>query len=84
MVKNKDLVMTADGREVERHRVAKGLKPGYAWNPLKKFPRNVKCFCGSGKKFKNCCLSKLRDIVDTKTAREIKKGMDDYLVKENA
>lgn len=24
----------------------------------KKLPRNEKCFCGSGKKFKKCCIDK--------------------------
>lgn len=29
---------------------------GSAWNPLQKYPRNEPCYCGSGKKFKKCCL----------------------------
>jgi len=34
-----------------------GLKPGYQFNPVIKFPRNAKCpLCNSGKKFKKCCL----------------------------
>lgn len=31
-------------------------KPGHVWNPLRSLPRNGKCVCGSGKKFKKCCL----------------------------
>lgn len=31
-------------------------KPGHAWNPLKQYPRNEKCFCGSSEKAKKCCL----------------------------
>lgn len=30
--------------------------PGCDWNPLKKFPRNESCYCGSKKKAKKCCL----------------------------
>lgn len=25
------------------------------WNPVKRYPRNAPCVCGSGKKFKKCC-----------------------------
>ncbi len=32
----------------------RGLLPGLVWNPLAYFPRNMPCFCGSGKKFKRC------------------------------
>lgn len=28
--------------------------PGWAWNPLLRYPRNLACYCGSGKKFKKC------------------------------
>ena len=30
------------------------LKPGHQWNPLKEYPRNLPCPCGSNKKFKKC------------------------------
>ena len=29
-------------------------KPGYTWNPFRKYPQNLPCYCGSGKKFKKC------------------------------
>lgn len=32
-------------------------------NPFKKWPRNLPCFCGSGKKFKKCCNDKIGGIV---------------------
>ena len=32
------------------------LTEGYDWNPFKKYPRNESCYCGSGKKYKNCCI----------------------------
>lgn len=32
------------------------LNDDAAFNPLMKIPRNMKCPCGSGHKFKYCCL----------------------------
>lgn len=41
--------------------VVKSWRPneGRSWSPLLNFPRNDKCFCGSGIKFKKCHLNKL-------------------------
>ncbi len=41
---------------------------GFAFNPLATLPRNEPCFCGSGKKFKKCCLDKT--IGSTTTTQE--------------
>jgi hypothetical protein len=30
--------------------------PGFEMNPFRKYPRNMTCYCESGKKYKNCCL----------------------------
>lgn len=30
-------------------------KKGFVANPLRKYPRNDPCLCGSGKKWKRCC-----------------------------
>jgi hypothetical protein len=40
-----------------REIIIKGSTPpeGYVRNPLNGFPRNTKCICGSGIKFKLCC-----------------------------
>ncbi len=46
-------------------------KAGYAWNPLRDFPRNEVCFCGSGKKFKKCHADRLRPCVSLKGFREL-------------
>lgn len=46
---------------------------GHTWNPLKNFPRNEPCFCGSGKKFKKCCLDKMGTTVTIKECENIKK-----------
>lgn len=32
------------------------LRTEFAKNPLLKYPRNIKCWCGSHKKAKFCCL----------------------------
>jgi hypothetical protein len=32
---------------------------GREWHPLQSYPRNNKCFCQSGKKFKQCCLKRV-------------------------
>lgn len=37
-------------------------KPGFDWNPLAKFPRNQKCFCGSSLKFKRCCAENVKPV----------------------
>jgi hypothetical protein len=33
------------------------LLPGYELNPFLKYPRNMNCYCGSGLKYKRCCIS---------------------------
>lgn len=52
-------------------RQAYGPKNGAAWNPLRSFPPNQKCFCGSQIKAKKCCLPKQPQCVDEKIAKEI-------------
>lgn len=39
-------------------------KDGYVWSPLRKIPRNSKCPCDSGKKFKHCHLDKISPTID--------------------
>lgn len=36
------------------------FKPGYQYSPLMAIPRNAKCVCQSGKKWKKCCMEKLK------------------------
>lgn len=48
----------ADGKTVTRR--IRVLEPGFAWNPLKKWPPNAPCFCGKPDKAKKCCLPKVR------------------------
>lgn len=47
------------------------LMPGYVWNPLKRFPRNHPCVCGSDRKFKSCCEPNLRPAMREAYAKEI-------------
>lgn len=50
-----------------------GIKPvdGFVRNPLMDFPRNEKCVCGSGKKWKKCCHSRSSRYVPAHTAKII-------------
>lgn len=50
------------------------IDPATEPNPLLKYPRNAKCFCGSGKKSKVCCLPRASLSVyssDAKIIREV-------------
>lgn len=51
-------------------------KPGNAWNPLKAYPRNHDCFCGSELKAKKCCLPKVQEYCPAKTAQDLEKNWD--------
>lgn len=52
------------------NRLASKPKPGYAYNPLVKIPRNNPCPCQSGKKFKRCCLEMVPKIVSAEDAQK--------------
>ncbi|AFC22542.1 hypothetical protein phi1422_0022 [Bdellovibrio phage phi1422] len=41
------------------HKMCYALESGNQWNPLKAYPRNLPCPCGSGIKFKKCCVDKI-------------------------
>lgn len=51
------------------------LKEGHAWNPLLKIPRNMKCPCGSDKKYKLCHLPTMPRAVPEKLAAEYRAAM---------
>jgi hypothetical protein len=42
------------------------------WNPLLKYERNFPCFCGSGIKFKKCCMRKLTICIPLDLAAKMK------------
>ena len=46
---------------------------GMTWNPLLKYPPNNLCPCLSGKKFKKCCLPKVKKVIPNELAEKISK-----------
>jgi hypothetical protein len=44
----------------------------HTFNPMEGYPRNAKCFCGSGIKFKKCCADSLRSEVPVTEATELR------------
>lgn len=61
---------------VKPHRIGHFVKEGFAWNPLKSWPRNEACFCLSGKKFKKCCGPNLRECVAVDEAPKLQSLVD--------
>ncbi len=49
---------------------------GNAWNPLRAWPRNERCFCGSNIKFKKCHMGKVPECVSEREAEENKKAIE--------
>lgn len=47
-------------------------KNHFSANPFKSWPRNLFCFCGSGRKFKNCCDLTLGTIVKASEVETLK------------
>jgi len=47
------------------------LRNGMVLNPLKKYPRNSPCPCGSEKKFKSCHLDKIQLTCTPDQARKL-------------
>jgi hypothetical protein len=55
-----------DAKRQQKHADGKrAFKPneGMVWNELRSYPRNAACVCGSGKKFKICCLHTIPDAI---------------------
>lgn len=48
-------------------------------NPFKKWPRNLQCFCGSGRKFKKCCELGLSSDVTSEEALILQPDFDRML-----
>lgn len=46
---------------------------GFDRNPLCSRKRNDVCICGSGKKFKKCCMDKIHKIIPENLCKEMKK-----------
>ena len=54
------------------------IAPAMTSNPLLKWPRNFKCVCGSGKKFKVCHLNDLARKVTIEDAIAINLKLDKH------
>ena len=48
-------------------------------HPFLKYPRNMPCFCGSGKKFKKCHLKEIPQVVFKHQAPQLKALLNQYL-----
>lgn len=61
--------------------------PGFVWNPLRTLPRNMRCPCRSGRKFKACCLPNLPPAVSEEDAKGYREQMSKadlfFLTKDN-
>lgn len=55
------------------------LKPGFVFNPFNKWPRNLTCFCGSGRKFKKCCVDQVFHAIPDKIEKATKKDFEKLL-----
>jgi hypothetical protein len=64
--------------EGKTKRGAYAPKPGGAWNPLRQYPRNQPCFCGSLVKAKKCCLPYLAQAVSREVHDYVKNNW--YLI----
>ncbi len=51
--------------------------PGKARNPMFRLSRNTLCICGSGKKFKKCCLKDSPRYIPALAAAKLKKALDE-------
>jgi len=59
--------------------------PAYAGPALHVVPnpgRNTQCPCGSGRKYKKCCLAKDQEAGAEQRDRQVGQGIDEYLISE--
>ncbi len=61
--------------EIKHRQMGYVPKDGMAHNPLKGYPRNYPCVCGSEKKFKKCCMDKMKGTVKNSEAPRLLKYM---------
>jgi len=55
---------------------------GRVFNPLRGYPRNKPCFCGSKKKFKKCCLQKMPDTITKEEDKKLREaGVYQFFIK---
>jgi hypothetical protein len=63
-------------RNPKEYKTARALEPGFAWNPLRKWPANAPCFCGTTTKAKKCCLPKVRPTIPKKMYEQVSSVVD--------
>lgn len=77
-----DNFMTQNGvsrGKKEPRTVAYRPMPGWTQNPLKGFPRNNPCFCGSKTKAKRCCIPKLDMVMNTQDAMRVRANWENIV-----
>lgn len=52
---------------------------GLVWSPLLRYPKNAKCFCGSGTKFKRCHKDNMKMAVTPEEAKHLKAYVDNIV-----
>lgn len=63
-------------KHVKPRKMGNFLTEGFAWNPMKAWPRNEACFCLSGIKFKKCCMPNLRECIAEAEVPKMKSLVD--------
>lgn len=63
--------------ERQQKKIASGKRvfmpqEGHVWNPMRDYPRNARCTCGSGKKWKVCCSSKVPETIPAERAKNLR------------
>jgi len=51
-------------------------REGLDWNPMRSYPRNLPCACGSGKKFKRCCRDKMGELIPVERVPNAKRVVE--------
>ena len=56
------------------------IEPSLVKNPLLDWPRNYLCVCGSGSKFKKCCLNDLQTRITINDAVIVNNKLSKYRI----
>lgn len=72
----KDVTPTIPQIENPRKKYVYRADKGYGWNPLRGFPRNAPCWCGSKSKAKKCCLPFIKDALDDGSVLYLKQNWE--------
>lgn len=74
MVSVSETIPQQTKEKVIDHSKLKGYAPEktHTWNPFKKYPHNLACYCGSGKKFKKCHANNIPETIPKVQEKEVK------------